>query len=66
MPLFYQNITGVVLNLITFVIILLPLPQVGGRTPPRVKDWLIKQRVFLEKSPPKIIPKMVVNNPWHF
>ncbi|ARI80155.1 hypothetical protein C789_50 [Microcystis aeruginosa FACHB-905 = DIANCHI905] len=29
MPLFYQNITGVVLNLITFVIILLPLPWMG-------------------------------------
>jgi hypothetical protein len=39
MPLFYKNITGVVLNLITFVIILLPLPWMwGGRTPPRVKD----------------------------
>ncbi|GAL91663.1 hypothetical protein N44_02376 [Microcystis aeruginosa NIES-44] len=33
MPLFYQNITGVVLNLITFVIILLPLPWMGGVEP---------------------------------
>ncbi|GBE96540.1 hypothetical protein NIES298_07900 [Microcystis aeruginosa NIES-298] len=33
MPLFYQNVTGVVLNLITFVIILLPLPWMGGVKP---------------------------------
>jgi len=33
MSLFYQNITGVALNLITFVIILLPLPWMGEVEP---------------------------------